>query len=210
MKAVPRKKLWSCRYHCSDYRGLLIFFALTIPATLAESAPCDRYSVPFTMYVKTANGGTLNVRNVPGTADKSIIGRLDYGTAVTVLGVSKDDAAWVQIRYSKAKEGTAWVMVKFLSMDAPSAADIAQAEINHQMMYYKDVARFTVAARPSNPATGWVNLRNNPGMGADMIATLVDGQRLTVIGETLDWYKAVDSVTGLTGYVMKTFVARAR
>ena len=31
MKAVPRKKLWSCRYHCSDYRGLLIFFALTIP-----------------------------------------------------------------------------------------------------------------------------------------------------------------------------------
>ena len=189
---------------------VMSLFALTIPATLAESAPCDRYSVPFTMYVKTANGGTLNVRNVPGTADKSIIGRLDYGTAVTVLGVSKDDAAWVQIRYSKAKEGTAWVMVKFLSMDAPSAADIAQAEINHQMMYYKDVARFTVAARPSNPATGWVNFRNAPGTSAGRITTLKDGQILTVIGETTDWYKAIDSVTGRTGYVSKAYVAKTK
>ena len=31
MKAVPRKQLWRCRYHCSDYRGILVFFALTIP-----------------------------------------------------------------------------------------------------------------------------------------------------------------------------------
>ena len=31
MQAVPRKKLWRCRYHCSDYRGILIFFALAIP-----------------------------------------------------------------------------------------------------------------------------------------------------------------------------------
>ena len=31
MKAVPKKKLWRCRYHCSDYRGVLIFVALAIP-----------------------------------------------------------------------------------------------------------------------------------------------------------------------------------
>ena len=31
MKAVPRKQLWRCRYHCSDYRGFLIFAGLTIP-----------------------------------------------------------------------------------------------------------------------------------------------------------------------------------
>lgn len=31
MKAVPRKQLWRCRYHCSDFRGILVFFALTIP-----------------------------------------------------------------------------------------------------------------------------------------------------------------------------------
>ena len=31
MKAVPRKKLWRCRYHCSDFRGWLTFFGLTVP-----------------------------------------------------------------------------------------------------------------------------------------------------------------------------------
>ena len=31
MKAVPKKQLWRCRYHCSDYRGVLVFFALIIP-----------------------------------------------------------------------------------------------------------------------------------------------------------------------------------
>lgn len=31
MKAIPRKQLWRCRYHCSDYRGIAIFFVLTIP-----------------------------------------------------------------------------------------------------------------------------------------------------------------------------------
>lgn len=31
MKAIPRKQLWRCRYHCSDYRGIAIFFVLTVP-----------------------------------------------------------------------------------------------------------------------------------------------------------------------------------
>lgn len=31
MQAVPRKKLWRCRYLCSDYRGVLLFFALIVP-----------------------------------------------------------------------------------------------------------------------------------------------------------------------------------
>ncbi|MBQ7183229.1 MAG: SH3 domain-containing protein [Clostridia bacterium] len=64
------------------------------------------------------------------------------------------------------------------------------------------------AARPSNPVTGRVNFSTAPGTGASRITTLKDGHLLTVIGETLDWYKAVDSVTGMTGYVMKAHVAR--
>ena len=187
---------------------VLSLFALAIPASMAEPDPCDRYSVPFTMYVRTANGGTLNVRNVPKTAEKSIIGRLEYGTAVTVLGVSRANADWVQIRYNKAKNGTAWVMADFLSLNAPSDADIAQAKIHHQEMYYKDIKNhFTVEARPSR-TDGWVNFRTAPGTTAGRITTLKLGQRLTVIGETTDWYKAIDSVTGRTGYVSKSFVKK--
>ena len=187
---------------------IMSLFALTIPASMAASDPCDRYSVPFTMYVRTANGGTLNVRNVPRIADKSMIGSLEYGTAVTVLGVSRANPDWVQIRYNKAKSGTAWVMADFLSPNAPTDADIAQAKINHQEMYYKNVKNpFTVEARPSR-TEGWVNFRTAPGTTAARITTLKLGQRLTVIGETTDWYKAIDSVTGRTGYVSKSFVKK--
>lgn len=31
MKAVPGKKLWSCRYHCADHRGCMLFLGLTVP-----------------------------------------------------------------------------------------------------------------------------------------------------------------------------------
>ena len=187
---------------------IMSLFALTIPASMAASDPCDRYSVPFTMYVRTANGGTLNVRNVPRLAEKSIIGHLEYGTAVTVLGVSKANADWVQIRYSKAKSGTAWVMIDFLSLNAPSDADIAQAKIHRQEMRQKSVKNsFTVEARPSR-TDGWVNFRTAPRSSASRITTLKLGQRLTVIGQTADWYKAIDSVTGRTGYVSKSFVKK--
>ena len=189
---------------------VMSLFALFIPASLAENAPCDRYSVPFTMYVMTASGGTLNVRNIPGTKGRSIIGTLDYGTAVTVLGVSKDDPDWVQIKYSKAKGGTAWVWGEYLSMDGPTAAEIAQAVIRHEMRSYKDVTQFTIAARPTHPDTGWVNFRSAPSSSSGRITTLKNGQILTVIGETTDWYKAIDSVTGRTGYVSKAYVAKTK
>ena len=47
-----------------------------------------------------------------------------------------------------------------------------------------------------------------PGTGASVITTLLYGLMLTVIGQTLDWYRAVDSVTGRVGYVMKSYVSR--
>lgn len=34
MKAVPKKKLWSCHYRCSDQRGCMIFLALIIPSVV--------------------------------------------------------------------------------------------------------------------------------------------------------------------------------
>ncbi|MBQ7182894.1 MAG: SH3 domain-containing protein [Clostridia bacterium] len=45
-------------------------------------------------------------------------------------------------------------------------------------------------------------------IAAARITTLKLGQRLTVIGQTNDWYKAIDSVTGRTGYVSKSFVKK--
>ncbi len=174
-------------------------FTLMIPAGFAENA-----AYPRTMYVITANGGPLNVRSAPDAAKNNVIGQYKYGDAVTVTAALKD--GWSVIRF---RNGSAYVMTKFLTANRISKETIEKKEIERQLNNYKAVAPFTVAARPTNPATGWVNFRTNPGTGADRIATLKDGQRLTVIGETLDWYQAIDSVTGKVGFVMKAYVARA-
>ena len=184
---------------------VMSLFALFIPGTLAED---KKYSSPVTMYVDTANGGPLNVRSAPDSAKNNVIGQYKYGDAVTVTGTA--GSGWYMIRYSKGTNNTGYVMSKFLTANKISDEAIAKKEIERQLNNYKAVARFDVVARPTNPETGWVNFRNNPGTSAGRIATLKDGQRLTVIGETLDWYKAIDSVSGLTGYVSKAYVARVK
>ena len=173
-------------------------FALMIPASLAETKNSVR-----TMYVDTANGGPLNVRSAPDAGKSNVIGQYKYGDAVTVTGALKN--GWYPVRFNNR---TAYVMAKFLTANRISEGAIETKEIERQLNNYKTVTPFTIAARPTNRATGWVNFRNNPGTGASRITTLKDGQRLTVIAETLDWYKAIDSVTGKVGYVMKAYVGR--
>ena len=170
-------------------------FTLLIPVSMADTAK--------TMYVNTANGGPLNVRSAPDDTQNNLIGQYRYGDAVTVIG--GPDGGWYTVRF---KNRTGYVMAKFLTANRISDEAIQKKEIERQLNNYRDVAAFTVYARPTNPATGWVNFRTNPGTGASAMAKLYNGRMLTVIGQTLDWYKAIDSVTGSVGYVMKTFVSR--
>ena len=170
-------------------------FTLLIPASMADTA--------WTMYVGTANGGPLNVRSAPDDTLNNVIGQYRYGDAVIVTGTLNN--GWCSILFGSR---TGYVMAKFLTPNRISEDDIRKKEIERQMNNYRDVEAFTVYARPSNPATGWVNFRTEPGTGASVITTLQYGRMLTVIGQTLDWYRAVDSVTGRVGYVMKSYVSR--
>ncbi len=179
--------------------AVISIFALMIPASLAENKDAVKI-----MYVDTANGGPLNVRSTPDATKNNLIGQYNYGDAVTVTGALKN--GWYSIRF---RNGTGYVMAKFLTVNRISEEAIQKKGIERQLNNYKTVAHFTIVARPTHPATGWVNFRTNPGTSAGRITMLKDGQKLTVIGETLDWYKAIDSVTGQVGYVMKAFVAKA-
>ena len=123
-----------------------------------------------------------------------------------MTGQAADSPDWVAVKYGNK---TAFVMIKFLSTTEPSQAEKTQAEITHEMNNYKAAANpFVISAKPDNPETGWVNFRSQPSTGAPRIGTLKMGQTLTVIGETTDWYKAIDSVSGRTGYVSKSFTVR--
>ena len=184
---------------------IMTLFTALVPA-MAENTNVKAYASPKTMYVKTANGGPLNIRTAPDAKANNVIGQYKYGTAVTVIGTAAASNDWVAIKYGTR---TAFVMVKFLNAQKPTAAETAQAEITHQMNHYQAVkTSFTIVARPDNKQTGWVNFRSQPGTGAPRLTTLKDGQTLTVIGETPEWYKAIDSVTGQTGFVSKAYVKK--
>ena len=96
-----------------------------------------------------------------------------------------------------------------LSSVKPTKAETEQAYITHQMNHFKVITnRFLVIAHPENPATGWVNFRSQPGTGKNVITKLNEGRVLTVTGETPEWYQAIDSVTGKTGFVSKAYVTK--
>ena len=191
--------------------ALVIMTLMTalVPCVMAETYNYRQYATPQTMYVYTENGGTLNVRTVPAIRDNTIIGRIAFGSQVTVVGYDITAPNWLAIRYAAGDNGIAWVMSKFLTSAAPGRTDIDQAAINRQMSTYQSVEKsYLISARPTNQATGWVNFRSLPGMSAPVLTTLKLGQTLTVIGETTDWYRAIDSVTGMTGYVSKTYTVK--
>ena len=189
--------------------ALVIMTVVTaaVPMAMAESSTYRPYANPVTMYVYTQNGGPLNVRRSPDTSS-ALIGKLDFGTAVTVTGIDVYKPDWVSIRYSAGTNGTAWVMTRFLTFDRPDGQAVEQAEVTRQMATYRSLdSNFTVAARPTSSG-GWVNFRSAPSTHSGQIGTLYQGHLLTVVGETMDWYQAVDNATGRLGWVMKAYVGR--
>ena len=188
--------------------ALVIMTVITslVPVALADSG-YRPYANPITMYVYTQNGGPLNVRRDPDI-NSALIGNLAFGTAVTVTGIDVNRPNWLAIRFSAGTNGIAWVMSQFLTTAKPTEKDIEQTEVNRQMATYRafDIS-FTVAANPTS-STGWVNFRSAPSTHSGQIGTLYQGHLLTVVGETMDWYQAVDNATGRLGWVMKAYVFR--
>ncbi|MBQ7184865.1 MAG: SH3 domain-containing protein, partial [Clostridia bacterium] len=157
---------------------------------------------PVTMYVYTEDGGTLNVRSTPMTAVKNVITKLSFGSAVTVIGYDIAHPDWVAIQHTR---GIAWVMAKYLTGEQPARNAREQNQVNYQMSTYRAVAdSYTIIARPVNN-NGWVNFRSAPSTHAKQIGVLRLGKILTVIGETANWYQAVDPATGKIGYVSKAY-----
>lgn len=194
----------------------LILFAC-VPAVLAEQG--GMFDKPVTMYVYTDDGGRLNVRSEPRVTKSNLIGRLDYGTKVSVLGEVVINSDWVIISYKKGENGIGYVQRRYLSAKKPGAnpkdkqkaEEDAQrkkdlAELNRQLASARNLKTpLMLVVRPAR-VSGWVNFRVGPGVAASRISSLPDGYELQAIGETDKWYQAVDPKTGKTGYISKNYV----
>ena len=174
-------------------------------------------------YVKTDNGGGLNVRE---SINGRVVGSLPYGSKIYVDAFSTPEWALILYRYNKPDYGTdeyaAFVSTRYLTRTNPGPynpggssspsttvtdADKVLADLNAEFRSGKLVEqRFNVYARPSR-ASGWVNLRWAPSTEAERIGTCLQGKKLTVLAETKNWYQVYDPETGMVGFISKKFVS---
>ena len=137
-----------------------------------------------TVYILSTNDAPVNMRTAP-SKDSELLRTLETGTKVTSLG---ENGNWTQIRVD-GEEG--YVMTIFVTETNPKAA----AATKGKTAYIKSSNSMPVNLRPAASRSGKV------------VAELVTGTKVTVLGTQGDWTQVRVDATGVTGYVMTTFVA---
>lgn len=124
---------------------------------------------------------SLLVRNAPSRSG-SVIGSLKNGTSVSICGESD---GWYQIIYDAQ---TAYVSKDYIS---------AKALDNDSAVDFKTSAYVKV--------DGHLNVRSGSSMSASVLGMLNDGTRISITGETADWYRI--SYGSGTGFVSKQYIS---
>ena len=192
-------------------KTVTLLLALMLLVSACAVLPAVSRAELLPMYVYTENGKSLRVRSSPEKGN-NVIGHLAYGEEVMVEFINS--TGWAVIFY-KGQE--AYVQGRFLQDDKPGPSKKAQEEeekLKEQEKLAKEInsetgvaQEFYVAVRATR-TSGWINFRVGPGKITTRVASFGDGKELRVIGETTNWYKAVDPDTGKTGYIHKNYVTK--
>ena len=166
----------------------------------------------YTMYVKTTNGGGVNVREEP-TTDSACITKLAYGTAVEVL---QNEGSWTAIDWP-GWSNPAWISSRYLVYDYPGSRPQSQggssgspeassiADVNFSS--FRLVDPYYVYVKASHTG-GYVNLRWAPSMDAAVACRINDGSELRVIAVGKGWCQVQDERSGYVGFMRSSFLVR--
>lgn len=157
------------------------YLTTTPPSTATPPSTSGSYIA----YVTSTNGYGVRMRTGAGTSYR-VLATLPVGTQVTVL---QHNALWDYIRYG-AMEG--YMQNSFLTTNKPADPPPPAGA------YYATV----YTAANSSP----VRMRMGPGTNYDVIVSIAQGTRVTVLSEVNGW--CYISYNGITGYMMKSFLFR--
>ena len=186
----------------------VLMLAAFAPTALADNEAGNEY------YVYTENGQPLNIRNAP---NGEIIGKLEYGSKVTV--VASINEYWAMIAYEGDATGYAYVSKRFLINVEPEVLKKAieeeentysgdpMTDINAEFASAKDVEDYRITVRPAR-VTSWVNMRWIPNETGIIIAKYKATEELVVLKELDHYLQVQDPDTGDVGYIHKQFAAR--
>jgi len=133
--------------------------------------------------VAVVTGSTVNVRSGPGTGN-GVIGQVTQGDTLSVLEQSGD---WYRVKTSSGLTG--WVAGWLVALEA--AGDPPGPSRSGEVAGSEKVAVVTGST---------VNVRSGPGTGNGVIGQVTQGDTLSVLEQSGDWYR-VKTSSGLTGWV---------
>ena len=177
------------------------------------------------MYVKTGDGGPVNVRSGPGK-NYDAIGKLNYGDSVFVDWSYAGNDGWSRVVWGSY--GDAYIMSRFLvsyepdpynpqpapqPQPSPSGEDTetdiraykSVKKLNTIVQNAKFVEPYEITVTPTR-ASGWIYVRWFPSRDSKEIGTYADGKVLRVIAELKDWYQVEDPDNGRTGFIYKSYL----
>lgn len=163
--------------------------------------------VPALTAVTLVNTGALNVRSGPGLT-YGAVAVASYGQTLALLG--RDAAGvWVKVQLANGTQG--WVNATYTQ---PSVS------ISSLTVVAAPPAPTPVSPTPLTPTptpvanvptavihTGALNVRSGPGLGYSVVATVYNGQSVTLLGRSgsdADWVK-VRLATGQEGWLNITY-----
>ena len=179
--------------------GIMMVLMMVIGLMVPVFASAESVKGHSEMWVNTADGKTLNVREQPSKSGK-VLYRVECGTKLHIVEDTDND--WARVYADGKSKG--YVMKKFLVASKPGKYEMTEREDD-----FKSVKSYTVVAlsRTKNSAES-VGLRTKPNKTATAIRRLMAGDELTVIAVGKTWSKVKDPQTGKTGYVANDYITK--
>lgn len=148
--------------------GILLVLLISIPMQAISSVNPAASARSATLVaqddvIAVVNTGALNVRSGPGVAH-GVVTIVYKGQAVIVVG-RNHDGSWIKVRLYSGQEG--WVKTSYVGVNQ----DVSSLPV-------LDSSTSTTAV----VATGALNVRSGPGLQYSVVAVVVGGERVTLLG----------------------------
>ena len=182
-----------------------------------ELSTLKDYGTTATLYASD----NVNVRLDPSTdSDENIMGSLEKGDSVTVIG---ETSKWFKVNIGG---NIGYISKEFLvnqpvqetdSSETTAQSDSEKTEETQSTEQSIDSSKVDAEKNSQVDYDGSsmqlytttdVNVRQQPGTDSDLVDVVGNGQPVTVIGETDNWY--VVSVNGVTGYISKSYMSSSQ
>ncbi len=143
--------------------------------------------------VRSANGGSVNLRSAPTYTGSAVIGRLAPGTQVTVL-------------LSSPLAGSFWKIASGSLTGYMDSTFLTQAVSPVPSVKPSSPAAQGTATVKNPGASQYLNLRAQPSTSAKVIARYKNGVRFEVLQAGETWTKVYGSASGKVGYFLTKYL----